>query len=154
MAIMSFAHLKSKKMTVDMPRAPIVPSGPSQAVRNPIGGVMSFAHLKKRKPIQESQLTEFPAGADVNLPDIQLQTVESPAKRRRSFFRIPAVMPTALIIAVNYCRGCGRFLKADDDDPVNTYGSCLRKVDPETGYESWVIIPENATVGRCFFNIE
>ena len=140
MAILSFAHLKNKNGL----GKPVSPSGSISGQvgtvrQTPVksGGVMSFAHMKKQKPVQEAQ------------------GIELPTEPQRTSFRIPAVLPTALLASVNYCFGCERFLATTKEESKvgDQYGRCLRKVDPDSGLESWKVIPANAKVSRCFFNI-
>lgn len=126
MAVMSFAHLKNKKHHESGKSTAIAPSSPIHDVRKKgvnSGGVMSFAHLKKK-----------------------------PVVPQRTFFKIPVVMQTALLMSVNYCHGCERFL-ATEGEKGNPYGRCLREVDIDSGQQAWKTIPTNAKVSRCFFNI-
>jgi len=146
MAILSFAHLKNKKTPEQEQKVTAPPSGPSPAVRipsRPAGAVMSFAYLKAAKKEQ---------------PVIAITTPEpSSQSPQRSTFRIPSVMPTALIHATNYCHGCGRFIPAAEFERAagNTYGRCLRSIDIDADgleCETWKVIPSHATVSRCFFH--
>jgi hypothetical protein len=114
---------------------------------------LSFAHLKK-KPAGEIQDEKM-------VVTLSRPPVSSPT---RTTYRIPAVMPTALLHATNYCRGCPRYLSASERDKSNLgiiYGQCLRTTKKEIKNESgevevvyvdeWKNIPTEATVGRCWF---
>lgn len=147
MAVLSFAHLKNKKSPEkEIPQAP-PSSGSSLGVRFPTrqtSAVMSFSHLKVAQK-------EQPAIT----PDTT--TEEKPQFPVRSTFRIPAVMPSTLLHATNYCQGCGRFLPAAEFEKTagNPYGRCLRSIDIDAdglAWETWKVIPPHATVERCFFH--
>lgn len=157
MAVLSFAHLK-KNRTADQDisnhpsRTESAPSAPSTPKKDREGkqktGVMSFAHLKGKKAGQE-RVQKHAEEQHRIAPE------ENPFKRRSSIFMIPAVMPTARIMAVNYCHLCPRFMPATDHEKeagVNPYGRC-RRDDDEDGNEVWRIIPETAIVKRCWYFI-
>ena len=147
MAIMSFAHLKTKNTPEQVPVTTPPPSGLSTVVRNQPAandnrpsaspGIMSFAHLKTRSPKPD--------------PAIIHEEETQPSVPR--IFRIPFVAPSALLIAVNYCQGCGRFLPAGEAEKPhgNPYGRCLREGEIGSGREIWKVIKRHVTVSRCFF---
>jgi len=148
MAVMTFAHLKNRKQEITpSPSRTVVTTETIQPVpRPPIqkGGILSFAHMKKSN--QE---------APQAIPETTIEAKEE--SPRRTTFRIPAVMTTALLQATNYCFGCGRFLKAENskEGANNEYGRCLREGDIDSGEtEVWKVIPATATVARCWFNIK
>jgi len=138
MAILSFAHLKNKKSPDHEEKAPIAPSRTIHPVRNQRTGVMSFAHLRGKKTA--STMAAEPINEE--------ETKNSEPR----LFRIPAVMQSALLVSVNYCQGCGRFLPGNE----TRYGHCLREgeINSTTEPELWKVIPDNAPVSRCFFNIK
>lgn len=157
MSIMSFAHLKEKKAT-DIPHDhEIRVSVASQDVRKPVsnqGGVLSFAYLKKKRPADNQDDNQTPVDAIQGNVSCEQKTEKS----KRTFFTIPAVMPTALLSAVNYCAGCGRFMKALPEEQAigNKYGRCFRSVVFDADgckKEIWKVIPDNVTVSSCYFNI-
>jgi len=143
MAILSFAHLKNKTGPERQQKAPVVISGPPAAVRS--SGVMSFAHMKK-------------SGQEKSPVNPLQQKTEQEATPRRTTFRIPSVMITARIIAVNYCKGCPRFMPVKEWEKnlsKNVYGRCRRNdIEQDDGwYEVWQVIPEGAIVARCWYNL-
>lgn len=136
MAVMSFAHLKKGNVPKGVPPAP--PKAPMrpQVQSRSAGGVMSFSHLKKKSLAKNVEAKK-----------------ESEPVKARTTFRIPAVMPTAKLVATNYCRGCPRFLPAQGQEKeAGVYGRCLREgeIDSEIG-EVWKKIPAKAVVSRCYF---
>ena len=107
--------------------------------------ILSFAHLKPNNRPAVIQATQ--AAEPIN----EEETKNSEPR----LFRIPAVMQSALLVSVNYCQGCGRFLPGNDDQ----YGRCLRsgkigsdKTGAEEEPEVWKVIPSTAPVSRCFYN--
>lgn len=117
--------------------------------------VLSFAHLKRKSvaAVQGEKVVE-PADKVMVIPT-------------RTTYRIPSVMPSALIHRVNYCASgnapCPRYLPATEHDKTALqikYGQCLREVkSPESilgeepiMVEVWKNIPESATVSKCYFN--
>lgn len=135
MAILSFAHLKNKKKPAQEKKAPIAPSRTIQPVRTKETWVMSFARLKGKKK---------PAAVQEAIPETK--------NNEPRLFRIPVVMPTALLASVNYCQGCGRFLPGNGSQ----YGRCLREgdIDSEHKQEVWKVIPSMAPVSRCFYHLQ
>lgn len=172
MAVMSFAHLKNRKTPETRPETPASFSWPSSqpktantAVRNDVPkttqhlaqptanpttrpGVLSFAHLKNNTVKETAHPVTQGASSAV---------VKAPA---RSTYRIPAVMLTARLQAVNYCYGCSRFLPSSDWEKQhgNPYGRCLReeRLEGEINgqiVEVWKVIPAAAPVYRCWYHI-
>lgn len=120
--------------------------------------VMSFAHLKKKTQPEVKAVQGVMSFAHLKRqpkPAADVQENKPPVARRA--YRIPAVMMTARLSAVNYCRGCGRFLPASEweKENGNSYGRCLRsgEIDSEENMELWKVIPAKATVARCYFFI-
>ena len=147
MAILSFAHLKNKTVTkaVDEQKPVEASCGPASSTRS-ASGIISFAHLKKSG--QSNHTTNPP----------QQKTEQEITTHRRTTFRIPSVMPTARIIAVNYCKGCPRFMPVEEWEKAlgkNLYGRCRRNdIEQEEGwYEVWQVIPTGAIVARCWYNL-
>ena len=144
MAIMSFAHLKNRIAPEKQVETPTASSRENTVVRKAPGKVMSFAHLKDRKSPAVAQ--------DARVAPAE---VKQPVAPRIS--RFPIVMETALLVSINYCTGCPRFLPASDWEKVrgNPYGRCLRGEDYD--YESeevWKVIPATAPVSRCYYHIK
>ena len=169
MAVMSFAHLKPSKnivtgITPTLPPAPAVKEGKAEqvAVHSP-PGVMSFAHLRPGgKQVQPKVPEKVEVKVAVNR-DTKIETSTTP---QRTSYRIPAILPTARLSAVNYCRGCGRFLPATPwEKTVGVpYGRCRRDDEVIEGgdmggtgnvvrraVEVWKSIPAGATVARCWY---
>lgn len=159
MAVLSFAHLKNRttntvheeknthgtESPVHGQEKPGPPSPPAAA------GVLSFAHLKGRargeRPVIKRSTKKDPADGVPSITD--------PCGGGRTFYRIPGVAKSALLVAVNFCEGCDRFLPATEQEKPygNTYGRCLRdgEIDSDTEEELWRVIPEDATVARCYY---
>jgi hypothetical protein len=125
--------------------------------------IMSFAHLKKKplqgQPVQSAvvqvAVQDVIQGEKAEKTDQDTSVSIAPIILARTTYRIPAVSLTALLVKVNYCRGCGRFLPADqsETDHRNPYGKCLRETD-ENGMQVWKIIPATAQMTRCFYMLE
>jgi len=122
--------------------------------------ILSFKHLKNQKPGEA-----IPATIPAPIPEAKkaMPVVEQPPPPSRTTYRIPSVMPTALLCATNYCQGCHRYLPASERDKAALqikYGQCLREAkSPESipgeepiMVEVWKNIPESATVSKCYFN--
>ena len=114
--------------------------------QNGKNNLLSFSHLKNRT----GRISE---NVEANV-DIK-KSSNLPLERKRTSYGIPAVMESALLVAVNYCHGCGRFLAAGENEINNSYGRCLRDAPQESEYsEVYKIIPKNAKVGRCYYFIK
>jgi hypothetical protein len=166
MAVMSFAHLKPSRefvagITATSVPAPQVDEKKADQVVTP--GVMSFAHLRPGgKQVQPKVPEKVEVKVAVNR-DTKIETSPTP---QRTTYRIPAILPTARLSAVNYCRGCSRFLSATPwEKTVGVpYGRCRRDDEVIEGgdmggtgnvvrraVEVWKIIPAGATVVRCWY---
>ena len=164
MAVLSFAHLRpvSKKSTADavttstaVQPAPAT-NGVAKVVDKGKGKVLSFAHLKK-SGVTPAEAKAAPSTLPASQPS------PSPS---RSTYSIPAILPTALLIATNYCRGCDRFWPSETWETAhgNPYGRCRRddievaEEDDINGvggwYEVWRVIPISATVERCWYRVQ
>jgi hypothetical protein len=174
MAILSFAHLKNKQnsqsaIITEHEVAVDIPAVPAQVQSSSVktGGVLSFAHLKNKSAVNQAAQSTPNQPGDVKKAGViheeKTETV-APAPTVPKFFKFPAVMPTALLAATNYCQGCGRFLpavKAENETEKtislnNQYGRCLREgnIDSGDSGEVWKVIPARATVARCWFNLK
>lgn len=169
MAVLSFLHLKNKTdqpKHEEIPKEVTTPSSRSICdVRNTNTRPMSFLFLKAKKTLSVKSDVVVNAEHAIVTHEGQVGKNDIPEKEScNNLFRIPAVMPTALLVSVNYCQGCDRFIPAvvegykdvEGRKPKfsrGAYGKCLRMFDSETGMESWKEIPATATVSKCFFMI-
>ena len=163
MRVLSFAHLKQQNLHDEQRTAlEVVYHG-----NTPVGGVrpsdsgptatgkrvLSFAHLKATmKPEAPSAKASGSVLDDKSVPEVKmLPAADYPS---RTTWRIPAVALSARVMAVDYCRGCSRFMPAEEweKEKGNPYGRCQR--DDQDGYEVWKIIPPTAIVKRCWYWIQ
>ena len=153
MPVMSFAHLKNRTGQAAEPKnqekAKNSPAVVDSRLTIGVGAVekkiLSFAHLKHKRTGGVGRVNE----------ETVKEVIHEETKQARTTFSIPAVMPTALLVAVNYCRGCGRFLAAGENETNNPYGRCLRDAPEESEYyEVYKIIPKTAKVSRCYYWIK
>ena len=113
--------------------------------------IMTFAHLKKKSLHKQPENTRTAGPIQDNSSPATISLIT-----RRTTFRIPAVMLSALIPSSNYCRAgksqCERFKPVLDGE--DGYGLCWRPDNKNPGIEHWKKIPATATVSRCWFWME
>lgn len=128
--------------------------------------ILSFKHLKNRKPGEE-----IPEPIPAPILEVEKAMLVVEQVKIRSTYRIPSILPTALIHRTNYCASgnapCPRYLPATKHDREAlgiVYGQCLRKGKGGVGVSSieggasenepaevWKNIPASATVSRCWY---
>ena len=111
--------------------------------------IMSFEHLKKKSLREQPEKTRIAGPIQESSP----LSITAPPIPVRTTFRRPAVMLSALIARVNYCRAgkshCERFRPVPGGE--DGYGFCWRPDRLNPGIEEWKKIPESATVSRCWW---